>query len=66
MDNSCHDVLVVMLENIIGLWAYPALGFAVTYLAMEVAWHCVACRTHSKEIKPCLFKQVKEIAVGHH
>jgi hypothetical protein len=53
-----------MLENI-DLWLSPLLGFAVTYLALEVAWHYTACGLHSKEIKPCLFKEVKEIVVRY-
>jgi hypothetical protein len=64
MNNLQYNVLVSMFENI-ELWLSPLLGFAVTYLALEVAWHFTACGLHSKEIKPCLFKEVKEIVVRH-
>jgi hypothetical protein len=35
-----------------------AVGFAVTYIALEAAWHFTACRIKDKSIKPCLFKQI--------
>jgi hypothetical protein len=53
-----------MLEDI-GLWLSPLLGFAVTYLALEVAWHYTACGLHSKEIKPCIFNEIKEIVARY-
>jgi len=44
---------------------YPVIGFAVTYLALEVAWHFTACRsTHAKDMKPCLFKEVKLVVAS--
>ena len=48
----------VMLENL-NLAAYPALGFAVSYLALEGGWHFTACKIKDKAIPPCVFKQVK-------
>ena len=48
----------VMLENI-NLAAYAALGFAVSYLALEGGWHFTACKIKDKAIAPCIFKQVK-------
>jgi hypothetical protein len=33
-------------------------GFAITYLALEAAWHFTACKLKDKSIKPCLFKQI--------
>ena len=55
------------IESIVGL-IYLALGFfLVTYLSLEVAWHFTACKikpTSENSIKPCLFKQVKLVAVA--
>ena len=54
------------IEPIVGL-IYLALGFIVTYLSLEVAWHFTACRiktTNEYSVKPCLFKQVKLVALG--
>ena len=36
-----------------------ALGFAVSYLALEGGWHFTACKIKDKAIPPCIFKQVK-------
>jgi hypothetical protein len=47
-----------MLENL-NLAAYVTLGFAVSYLALEVGWHFTACKIKDKAIPPCIFKQVK-------
>ncbi|HZC47765.1 MAG TPA: hypothetical protein VE244_01770 [Nitrososphaeraceae archaeon] len=48
-----------MLENL-HLVAYVTLGFAISYLALEGAWHFTACRIkEDKSIPPCIFKQVK-------
>ena len=48
----------VMLENL-NLAAYAALGFAVSYLALEGGWHFTVCKIKDKAIPPCIFKQVK-------
>jgi hypothetical protein len=48
----------VMLENL-NLAAYAALGFAVSYLALEGGWHFTACKIKDKAIPLCIFKQVK-------
>jgi hypothetical protein len=48
----------VMLENL-NLAAYVALGFAVSYLALEGGWHFTACKIKDKAIPPCIFKQIK-------
>lgn len=53
------------IEPIVGL-AYVAIGFVMTYLSLEVAWHFTACKiktTSEKLIKPCLFKQVKLVTL---
>jgi hypothetical protein len=47
-----------MLENL-NLAVYAALGFAVSYLALEGGWHFMACKIKDKAIPPCIFKQVK-------
>jgi len=44
-----------MFENLV----YPAVGFVVTLLGLEAAWHFTACRISDKTIKPCMYKQVK-------
>ena len=42
-----------MVENLL----YLIVGFAVTYLSLEVAWHFAACRLKGYgKIKPCMFK----------
>lgn len=54
------------IEPILGL-AYVATGFILTYLSLEVAWHFTACKIKirsEKLIKPCLFKQVKLVALA--
>jgi hypothetical protein len=51
-----------MLENL-NLVAYVALGFAISYLALEGAWHLAACRIKEKSIPPCIFKQVKTMFI---
>lgn len=43
-----------MFEDIISIF----MGFGVTYLGLEVAWHFTACKINNKMIKPCLFKQL--------
>jgi hypothetical protein len=47
---------------------YLAIGFVLTYLSLEVAWHFTACKvkvSNEKMIKPCLFKQVKLVALAN-
>ena len=54
------------IEPIIGL-TYLAIGFVLTYLSLEAAWHFTACKiktTNENMIKPCLFKQVKLVALA--
>ena len=36
-----------MLENL-NLLVYVALGFVITYLALEAGWHFTACRIKDK------------------
>jgi hypothetical protein len=54
-----------IIEPVVGLM-YLAIGFVLTYLSLEVAWHFTACKvkvSNEKMIKPCLFKQVKLVVV---
>lgn len=54
------------IEPVVGL-IYLAIGFIVTYLSLEVAWHFTACRIKivgENSVKPCLFKQVKLVALA--
>jgi hypothetical protein len=54
-----------MIENL----AYLIMGFAATYLSLEVAWHFTACRIKEngsdkkmeKMMKPCMFKEMKMV-----
>ena len=52
-----------MLENM-NLVIYSVIGFAISYLSLEVTWHITACRMSDKTIKPCLFKVVKTIVLN--
>jgi hypothetical protein len=49
-----------MIENIL----YVVVGFVVTYLSLELAWHFTACEIKDKKIKPCIFKEIKTILVA--
>jgi len=51
-----------MFENL-GLTIYPIIGFTVSYLALETAWHFAVCRLHDKAMQPCVFKQVKTMVI---
>jgi hypothetical protein len=51
-----------MLENL-NLAVYAALGFVISYLALEGGWHFTACKIKEKSIPPCVFKQVKTMFV---
>jgi hypothetical protein len=46
-----------MIENL----AYVIIGFAATYLSLEVAWHFTACRIKDNKIRPCMFKEIKTV-----
>jgi hypothetical protein len=46
-----------MIENLV----YVVMGFVVTYLILELAWHFTACGIKHKKIKPCVFKEIKTI-----
>jgi hypothetical protein len=52
-----------MLGNL-DLVMYPTIGFFVSYLALETAWHFTACRIGDKAMQPCIFKQVKTIVIS--
>jgi hypothetical protein len=49
-----------MIENIL----YVVMGFVVTYLSLELAWHFTACGIKDKKIKPCIFKEIRTILVA--
>jgi len=50
-----------MIENLL----YAIVGFAVTYLSLEVAWHFTACKIkYDDKIKPCVFKEIKTILIA--
>ncbi|MFL6317816.1 MAG: hypothetical protein ACJ705_05605 [Nitrososphaeraceae archaeon] len=53
-----------MIENL----AYVIMGFVVTYLSLELAWHFTACRlkdgSNKKIIKPCMFKEIKTVLMA--
>ena len=52
-----------MLENL-NLLIYVALGFVISYLALEGGWHFTACRIKDKSIPPCVFKQAKTLVIS--
>ena len=52
-----------MLENV-NLVIYSVIGFAISYLSLEVIWHITACKMSDETIKPCLFKVVKTIVLN--
>ena len=39
------------------------MGFVITYLSLELAWHFTACGIKDKKIRPCMFKEIKTILV---
>jgi hypothetical protein len=52
-----------MIENFL----YLIMGFVVTYLSMELAWHFTACRIKEdkrEKIKQCMFKEIRTILVA--
>jgi hypothetical protein len=53
------------IEPLVSL-TYLAVGFMLTYLSLEVAWHFTACKIKvaNENVKPCLFKQVKLVALA--
>ena len=46
-----------MIENVL----YVVVGFVITYLSLELAWHFTACGIKDKKIRPCMFKEIKTI-----
>ena len=48
---------VTMIENLL----YVVIGFVVTYLSLELAWHFTVCRIKDKKIRPCMFKEIKTV-----
>jgi hypothetical protein len=49
-----------MIENLL----YVVMGFVITYLSLELAWHFTACGIKDKKIRPCMFKEIKTILVA--
>jgi hypothetical protein len=54
-----------MIENL----AYVIMGFAATYLSLEVVWHFTACTlkyygSDKKIMKPCMFKEIKMVLMA--
>jgi hypothetical protein len=49
-----------MIENLL----YVLMGFVITYLSLELAWHFTACGIKDKKIRPCMFKEIKTILVA--
>jgi hypothetical protein len=47
----------MMIENML----YVVIGFVVTFLSLELAWHFTACRIKDKKIRPCLYKEIKTV-----
>ena len=51
---------VIMIENIL----YVMMGFAITFLSLELGWHFTACRLEDKKLRPCVFKEIKTVMVA--
>jgi hypothetical protein len=51
---------IMMIENLL----YLVMGFVVTYLSLELAWHFTACRIKDKNLKPCMFKEIKTVLMA--
>jgi len=49
----------MMIENIL----FVVIGFVVTYLSLELAWHFTACKIKDKKLRPCMFKEIKSVMV---
>jgi len=49
-----------MIENVL----YVVMGFVITYLSLELAWHFTACGIKDKKIRPCMFKEIKTTLVA--
>jgi hypothetical protein len=50
----------MIIENLL----YVVIGFVVTYLLLELAWHFTACRIKDKNLKPCMFKEIKTVLMA--
>ena len=61
------DVYFMAMEiDLIAGLVYVTIGFILTYLSLETAWHFTACKieTNGKNtVKPCIFKQMKVVAL---
>jgi hypothetical protein len=49
-----------MIENILYV-SDLVIGFVVTYLSLELAWHFTACRIKDKKLRPCMSKEIKTV-----
>ncbi len=49
-----------MIENIL----YVVIGFVVTYISLELAWHFTACGIKDEKIRPCMFKEIKTVMIS--
>jgi hypothetical protein len=47
-----------MFDNI-AVTLYFVIGYVIVYIALETAWHFIACKIPDERIKPCMYKQVK-------
>jgi ferredoxin-thioredoxin reductase catalytic subunit len=63
--------LIHSTYNIIENLAYVIMGFAATYISLEVAWHFTACRFKDDSsdekktiMKPCVFKEMKMVLMA--
>jgi hypothetical protein len=60
-------IVLLYIENVlenVNLVIYSVIGFAISYLSLEVIWHITACRMSDETIKPCVFKVVKTIVLN--
>lgn len=52
-----------MIESL-HLVKYTTIGFAISYLSLEVVWHMTACGISHERTKPCLLKVVRNVVLG--
>lgn len=55
--NNIRISYAMVIESLL----YVVIGFVVTYLSLELAWHFSACRIKDKKMRPCMFKEIKTV-----
>ena len=55
--NNIRISYAMVIESLL----YVVIGFVVTYLSLELAWHFSACGIKDKKMRPCMFKEIKTV-----